>query len=163
MTRPRVYIETTIPSFYCGTRDDPEAVARKNWTQHWWDFKSAAYGLVTGAAVLDELKRWTSPTKDRALVLLRDIPVLPTEPPIMEIVATYVQHALMPNDPVGDALHLALASYYECDFLLTWNCKHLANANKFRHIHQVNSTLGLFVPCLVTPLELLNEEPQDAI
>ena len=54
----------------------------------------------------------------------------------------------------GDALHLALASYHKCDFLVTWNCRHLANANKFGHIRRVNTMLGLFVPALVTPLEL---------
>jgi hypothetical protein len=59
-------------------------------------------------------------------------------------------------------LHLALASYHKCDFLLTWNCRHLANANKFGHIRRVNTMLGLFVPLLVTPLELLGgKESED--
>jgi len=63
----------------------------------------------------------------------------------------------MPADPVGDALHLAVASNHKCDFILTWNCRHLANANKFARIRRVNGMLGLFVPSLVTPLELLGE------
>jgi hypothetical protein len=67
----------------------------------------------------------------------------------------YIQHKLMPGDPGGDALHLAVASYHKCDFLVTWNCRHLANANKFGHIRRVNTLLGLYVPALVTPLELL--------
>ncbi len=67
----------------------------------------------------------------------------------------------MPDDPVGDALHLAMASYYKCDFLLTWNCRHLANANKFDHIRRINTLLGLFVPALVTPLELLGENDDE--
>ncbi len=64
----------------------------------------------------------------------------------------------MPRDPEGDALHLALASYHKCDFLLTWNCRHLANANKFDSIRLVNASLGLFTPDLVTPLELMTLE-----
>jgi hypothetical protein len=56
---------------------------------------------------------------------------------------------------------LALASYHKCDFLVTWNCAHLANANKFGHIRRVNAMLGLFVPALVTPLQLL-ESPDEA-
>ena len=98
MTKRKVYIETTIPSFYYEIRTQPE---------------------------------------------------------MAEIVEAYIQHQLMPNDPLGDALHLALASYHKCDFLLTWNCKHLANANKFSHIKRINTILGLFIPTLVTPLELL--------
>jgi hypothetical protein len=75
----------------------------------------------------------------------------------LEIVKTYIRHFLMPAQPGGDAAHLALASYHKCDFLLTWNCEHLANANKFQHIRRVNTMLGLFVPNLVTPLELVGE------
>ena len=64
----------------------------------------------------------------------------------------------MPHDPLGDALHLALASFHKCDYLLTWNCKHLANANKFQHIKRVNAMLDLYVPMLITPLELIEGE-----
>ncbi len=62
----------------------------------------------------------------------------------------------MPNEAMGDAAHLALASFYKCDFLVTWNCKHIANANKYDHIIRINSMLGLFNPKLVTPFQLLN-------
>jgi hypothetical protein len=70
----------------------------------------------------------------------------------------YDKHKIMPKDPFGDALHLALASYHGCDFLVTWNCQHLANARKFGHFRRVNGMLGLFVPELVTPMELLGED-----
>ena len=68
----------------------------------------------------------------------------------------------MPADPAGDALHLAIASYHKYDFLVTWNCRHLANANKFGHLRRINTLLGLFVPALVTPLELLGESDEDS-
>lgn len=158
MTVARVYVETSIPSFYCSTRIDPESVARKNWTQHWWDFKRDEYELFTSAAVLEELERWSSPTKSAALALLKDVPLLPTDSAVAEIVQMYVRHSVMPSDPSGDALHLALASYRKCEFLVTWNCKHLANANKFRHIQRINVLLGLYLPTLVTPLELIGQE-----
>lgn len=74
---------------------------------------------------------------------------------VAEIVEAYIRHKVMPRNPAGDALHLALASYHRCDFLLTWTCLHLANANKFDHIRRINVMPGLFVPLLVTPLELL--------
>ena len=77
---------------------------------------------------------------------------------IADIVEIYISHQLMPNDPAGDALHLAIASFHKCDFLITWNCRHLANANKFGHIRRINTLLGLFVPTLVTPLELIGDQ-----
>jgi hypothetical protein len=156
--QPRVYIESTIPSFYCETRTDVQTVARRNWTQHWWDFKWGSYDVYVSPAVLDELNAGDYPSKEDVLALVAGIAVLPVEDPIWEIMETYIQRSLMPADPGGDALHLASASYHQCDFLLTWNCQHLANANKFQHIRIVNGMLGLHVPSLVTPLELLAEE-----
>lgn len=90
--------------------------------------------------------------------MIETLPLLPFEIEVIEIVEAYINYKLMPADPSGDALHLALASHHKCDFLLTWNCKHIANANKFNHIRRINTILGLFVPHLVTPLELLGLE-----
>lgn len=92
------------------------------------------------------------------MCLIEELPLVPVEPPVAEIVEAYVTHKGMPQSPLGDALHLALASYHRCDFLLTWNCRHLANANKFDHIRRVNAILGLYVPALVTPLELMGSQ-----
>ena len=89
------------------------------------------------------------------------VPVLAVDPAVAEIAEVYIQHGVMPRDPAGDALHLAIASYFKCDFLLTWNCRHLANANKSEHIRRSNAMLSLFVPQLVTPLELLGDQTDE--
>lgn len=153
--KPRVYIETSIPSFYHEVRGEPEMVARREWTRQFWDRAELEYLLVTSVAVLEELERGEFPNKDDVMKLIGDVSLVTIENEITDIVETYIEQKVMPADPVGDALHLAIASYHKCDFLLTWNCKHLANANKFGHIRRVNVMLGLFVPMLVTPLELL--------
>jgi len=62
----------------------------------------------------------------------------------------------------SDALHLALASFHACDILLTWNCKHLANANKTGHIHHVNALLGIRVPVLAMPNQLLEDDDYES-
>ncbi|MDM8566420.1 hypothetical protein QUF74_12325 [Candidatus Halobeggiatoa sp. HSG11] len=89
--------------------------------------------------------------------MLNDISLLSIEQEIAEITDIYIKNKVMPNNPTGDALHLAIASYHKCDYLLTWNCKHIANANKFGHIKRINTLLGVFIPNLITPLELLGE------
>jgi len=127
-------------------------------TREWWDNHRHKYELVISPGVLDELERGDYPTKTDALMLVEGLPLLEVTEEIEDIVSEYISHNLMPQDPGGDALHLALASYYHCHFLLTWNCKHLANANKFEHIRQVNTILGLFVPIMTTPYELMYEE-----
>ena len=157
----RVYIETTIPSFYFDVRPEPEMVARREWTRRWWKKTTTGHELVTSAAVIEELSRGDFPAREDSLQLIERLPLVPIEPEVTEIVQTYVARKVMPDNPVGDALHLALASFHRCDFLLTWNCRHLANANKFEHIRRVNVLLGLFVPALVTPLELLGDDNED--
>lgn len=164
MARPRAYIETTIPSFYHEARTEPSITARRDWTRQWWTTALQRYELVTSPAVLDELARGVAERSAERLALVRDLPILPVDSAIVEIVQAYIHHKVMPANPAGDALHLALASYHKCDFLVTWNCQHLANANKFGHIRRVNTMLGLFVPILTTPLELLgaSDEPAPA-
>lgn len=151
----RAYVETSIPSFYFEARTEPEMVARRTWTRHWWADATSGVELVTSLAVIDELQRGDFPTRTSCLDLVSSLPVVAVDAAVLEVVQAYIQHRVMPADPLGDALHLALASYHRCDFLVTWNCKHLANANKFGHIRRVNAVLGLYNPSLVTPLELL--------
>jgi predicted nucleic acid-binding protein len=153
-----VYIETTIPSFYQEVRTEPEMIARRNWTREWWNNQREHYQLVTSIAVIEELERGDYPNKEKILNLVADIPLLSINMEIHDIVETYIKRKLMPADILGDALHLAIASFHGCDFLLTWNCKHLANANKFSHIRRLNTLLGLYVPALITPVELLSWE-----
>lgn len=158
----RAYVETSIPSFYFESRLEPDMVARRDWTRSWWTrAQASATELVTSLAVIDELERGTFPARSQCLEMIGALPLLAIEPPILEIVEAYVRQRVMPADPAGDALHLALASYHRCDFLVTWNCKHLANANKFGHIRRMNALLGLFTPSLVTPLELLGDNDDE--
>ena len=149
------YIETTIPSFYHEVRSEPSMVARRDWTRRWFDVAVISDRIVSSVAVLDELRRGDFPGRDDCLAMLDTIEMLELDDPVFEIVEAYLANKLMPSDPFGDALHLALASYHRCDFLVTWNCLHLANANKFGQIRRINGILGLYTPELVTPMELL--------
>lgn len=153
-----VYIETTIPSFYHETRLAPEMVARRRWTRRWWDQRARRFRLVTSDGVIAELLEGDYPAKAEIVRLISDLPRVEVVDEIAAIIDAYIANQLMPRERLGDALHLALASYHRCDFLLTWNCSHIANANKFEHIRVINSRLGLSVPALVTPMELLGEE-----
>ena len=77
---------------------------------------------------------------------------------VRSIARIYIENLLMPRKFEGDVFHLAYASLYKMDFLLTWNCNHLANANKKLHIRIINTNLGLTVPEITTPLELVEED-----
>jgi predicted nucleic acid-binding protein len=152
-----VYLETTFFSFYFDQRTAPAIVAMHDWTRQFWDERRNKYSLVTSEAVLGELRKGGAPHKETALSMAQAIPLVSVGVEITGIVEVYLKHKLMPQDATGDALHLGLASFHACDYLVTWNCRHLANANKFGHIREINRTLGLKSPDLVTPQELLGE------
>ena len=109
-------------------------------------------------AVIEELEQGDYPNKEQVFDLVASIPLLEINMEIHDVVETYIKRRLMPADSKGDALHLAIVSFHCCDFLLTWNCRHLANANKFGHIRRLNALLGLYIPSLITPVELLSWE-----
>ena len=107
----KIYIETTIPSFYFETRRNVECVSRRNWTRRWWDDHRHEHELATSLVVRDELSDPKYPEAKRlnALALMDELPVLDLHPRIDEIVQTYVGSLLMPQQPTADAIHLALA------------------------------------------------------
>ena len=152
-----VYLETTFFSFFHDERTAPAIVAMRDWTRQFWDLHQADHNIVTSPAVLDELRKGGAYHKEAALKMALTVPVILGGSEIPGIVQSYLDHKLMPRETTGDALHLALASFHKCDYLVTWNCRHLANANKFGHIREINRQLGLKTPELVTPLELLGE------
>ena len=103
---------------------DPGLVGQTSWAIH------DSHKHFGSTSVIEELEAGDHPRKQECLRLIEGMALLPIPDPVVEIVDADIQHDLMPNDPKGDALHLALASYHRCLFLLTWNCAHLANAMK---------------------------------
>lgn len=154
----RVYIETTIPSTYYSSRIDPESVARRNWTQEWWDTYRTQFTMLTSVAVVAELERGTSEFVEDRVSLLDGIQRLAITEEVRDLARLYIAHKAMPTDPEGDALHLAIASIHKVDVLLTWNCRHLANYNKLQQLKLVNVGIGLPVPMITTPLSFLSGE-----
>lgn len=146
-----IYIETTIASYYAETRDTAQAVAWRDATRRWWSEASDRYRLVTSRFVLDELSFAPEPKRSVGLALLKQVELLDEPPELTDVVDFYIEHQLMPSDASGDAAHLAAASLAGTDFLLTRNLRHLANANKLRHVEVLNGRLGLPTPLMVTP------------
>jgi len=150
-----VYLDTTIPSYLFDERDSMRTYI--DITKKWWSDERQHFNLWISEETIAELSTGNYPNKTQILDLVSEIPVLPTDKSLVDIVKTYIGNYLMPQTLTGDAVHLAYASYYKMDFLLTWNCNHLANANKKQHIRIINNRMNLFTPEIATPLELFTE------
>nr|VFJ74899.1 MAG: Predicted nucleic acid-binding protein, contains PIN domain [Candidatus Kentron sp. FM]VFJ75825.1 MAG: Predicted nucleic acid-binding protein, contains PIN domain [Candidatus Kentron sp. FM]VFK22852.1 MAG: Predicted nucleic acid-binding protein, contains PIN domain [Candidatus Kentron sp. FM] len=155
--KEKVYIDSTIPSYYFDRRESLATFAEI--TRKWWSEMAGEYELFVSDAVIDELESGGDyPNKEEVLALVSEIPQLQLFDDLDRIVEFYVANYVMPKTLAGDAAHLAYASYHNMEYLLTWNCNHLANANKHRHIQVINARLGLATPKIITPLELFREE-----
>jgi len=144
MMKEKVYLDSTIFSFYCDGR-----AGQGSWieaTQRWWHEERPHYDCWTSQAVILEIQRDTYPTQEKVVHLASQVPLLEPLREVETVASYYVQNYLMPSDLLGDAIHLAYASYLGFDYLLTWNCNHLANANKRKHIRVLNGRLGISVP-----------------
>lgn len=154
--KEKVYLDSSIPSYYFDERD-----SLKNFievTKLWWSEMSGSYEIFISDAVFNELNYGNYPRKNEILKFISTIPVLPMSADVEQIAEFYISNYVMPKSLIGDAIHLAYSSFYDIQYLLTWNCNHLANANKRKHIQVINGRLGLFTPQIITPLELFNEE-----
>lgn len=157
-----VYIETSIPSAYVDERQDLISQTQRFCTRQWWDVHRTTHSLGISEAVIAELTQAAFPGQSEAIALMQEVPVFRLTDRIVEVAEYYMAHLLMPRERFGDGFHLAFASVYGFDYLLTWNCKHLANPRKTGHIAEINRRLGLNPPIILTPqmlLEDLENEP----
>lgn len=152
-TKKRIYIDTSIPSSYYTLRTDEDALTKQRTTRHWWGEYANQFSLTSSPAVIAELTRGRSEATQMRRALIESIELLPITDQIRQIAQIYIGRLVMPQDPHGDALHLAIASFHNVDAILTWNLAHIANPNKIHLIQQVNRELGLSTPDLTTPLD----------
>jgi predicted nucleic acid-binding protein len=158
LVKPTVYIETTIPSFYFDQRQAMSAQIER--TRQWWDAERDLYQSFVSPAVLVELDEGNYAAKAQCMSLVADLPMLEAVQDVERIAEVYRIEKLMPGPPSADAIHLAFAAYYEMDYLLTWNIRHLANVRKEEHLRVINARLRIHTPRLVTPEVLLPWEDE---
>lgn len=151
-----VYIETSIVSYL---RDRPSGqlvtATRQLMTKQWWDEEKAHYELVTSQFAIDEASLGHPKLAAERLESLKSLPLLPQTPEIIEIANEIISQAALPTKARLDALHIASAAHHEVQYLLTWNFKHIANANLFPKIQEVLLGAGTSIPIICTPEELL--------
>ncbi len=128
MTKPTVYVETTIPSYLTGrpSRDLIQA-ARQQITREWWDGR-AKYDLYVSQVVRREAGGGDEQAAAKRIHAIEALPLLNLTPAARELARRLVQEGPLPEKATLDALHIALATVHEMDYLLTWNVRHLTNA-----------------------------------
>ena len=158
MPSQKVYVETSIISYLTALPSrDLVLDAHQQVTREWWS-RRQRFELLVSDAVLVEAARGDSAASARRLGALTGISVLSASQGAQALARELLQAAAMPSKAAIDAAHVAIAASHGMDFLLTWNCTHIANAVTREKIEGVCRKAGFRPPVICTPLELSTEE-----
>ncbi len=156
--KKRVYIETSIVS-YLAARPTRNLVAAA-WQEiatAWWETRGTMYDLYASELTIAEAARGDEVAAQRRLAYLEHLPVLNVTDSAIALAQHLLQAGAMPAHAFGDALHVALAVVHRMDYLLTWNCRHIDNAETKPVVRNVCIKKGLFFPEICTPQELMGD------
>lgn len=158
MEKSSVYIETSVVS-YLAARQPRELVAAawQSETLSWWEKRRQDFDLCISPLVLEEVSRGDSSAAERRLDFLAGIPLLTPNDEAFDLANAMIRSLAMPRKSFDDALHVSLAAVYGIDYLLTWNCRHIDNAQAKPRIRAVCAELGHACPEICTPSELMGD------
>jgi hypothetical protein len=157
--KPRIYIETTVPSYLVAhTSRNLRLAADQESTQTWWSKHRHDYDLFISEVVLVEVSRGNAESAAARLAALQGIAVLDNLPAAKILTEQLLAEAIIPPVAAEDAIHLGLAAAHSLDYLLTWNCRHINNPMLRRKIEQACAACGLECPVICSPAELMRGE-----
>jgi hypothetical protein len=154
--RPKVYVETSVLS-YLAARPSRDAVTagRQVITQRWWESEREKYELVVSEAVEAECERGDEQLAARRRKLLEEVSLFPVDERILELAKLLVVPGAIPEKAGPDAVHIAAAVIEECEYLLTWNFRHIANVRIRREVERILASHGYTKTTICTPEELI--------
>ena len=153
-----VYIETSILG-YLTARSTKNLILAANieTTRDWWEFRRSAFTLYTSEAVIEEVAQGDEAIAARRLEILRDFPLLALNQNVQDLAVQLLSRSNLPPKARVDAIHIAAATVHGMDYLLTWNCKHIANAQIQGKLAEISLDFGYVLPVLCTPNELMGD------
>lgn len=156
--KQKVYIETTIISYLAARMSTNTIMAgRQVLTQDWWEQYSNLFDMVVSELVFQEVKEGDSVAAQKRIEYISEIDSLTISDDAVHLAESLVKAGAIPEDYGEDALHIAVCAVNGIDFLLTWNCKHLANAFLRHKIMETVEDEGYQCPVICTPAELMEE------
>ena len=156
--KEKIYLETTIVSYLTAKPNrDLVIAAHQQITQEWWEARRECFGLFISELVIREASAGDEVAAQRRLDALEEIPLLQLNEDSLYLAKELVQKGPIPQKAREDAFHIALATVHGMDYLLTWNCRHIANAEMHKGIASVCISLGYETPIISTPEELMGE------
>lgn len=156
---PTVYVETTVVSYLTARPSrDLVVAAHLEVTRIWWEKALPCFRPFVSPVVLEEASAGDPEAARRRLDAIATFPILPIVPGVEDLASRYYEAILLPGRARADSLHLALAAWHGIDYLVSWNCTHIASGRVRRILESVNRELRIRMPEICTPHELMEDE-----
>jgi len=151
-----IYLETSFISYLTGRLSNNIMVAsRQISTQNWWRKRRQYFDLYISEAVELEAQSGNKEAANKRNEIIKDLPLLNINPEILELAQAFIQKGSLPEKAAVDAVHISVATFHKMNYLLTWNCKHIANAEIQKKLRKITRNLGYELPVICTPEELM--------
>ncbi len=156
--KSKVYVDTSFIS-YLTSRPSRDLIvaAQQQITHEWWQNRRSIFEVYISHLVVQESGKGEKDAASERLQILNAFQVLELRPEALELSQFFITQNALPEKASDDALHIALATIYGIEYLLTWNCKHMANAEIQKKITKISLDQGYEMPTICTPYELMGE------
>jgi hypothetical protein len=154
----RVYLESSFVSYLTAApreSRDPIAAAHQQITIEWWSQRRDDFELVVSQVVIDEVQTGDPALAKNRLDIVASLPRLRVTDQASTLALNILSKGFLPQKAFPDALHISIATVHQIEYLLTWNCKHIANVEVLPRIANLCEDLGFMLPIICTPEELL--------
>lgn len=156
--KPRLYLETTVPSYLTARPSRDLIVAgHQQITRDWWENRREDFQVYISQLVIDEARAGDPVAAHERLGVLRSLPLLDITAEVSDLASGILASGKIPRQAAADAAHIAIAAVHGMDFLVTWNCAHIANAVTIRALGSICRQYACECPVICTPEELLGE------
>lgn len=154
--KPTVYIETSVISYLTSRPSRDLIVAgHQQITSEWWEKDLPKFKALVSPVVFKEVSVGDSSAAEKRLSAIESMDALTVSDEVRSLAVIYFETLRFPEAAMTDALHMAVASWNGVDYLVTWNCRHIANGSVKKQIRIINETRSLQTPVICTPEELL--------
>lgn len=154
--KSKVYVETSVLSYLAARASlNPITAGRQMITRRWWETERDKYCLVVSEAVEAECERGDPEMSRRRRELLAEVSLFPVDERILEVARLLIVPGAIPERAGPDAVHIAAANVEECEFLLTWNFRHIANVRIRLEVERILARNGYTKTTICTPEELI--------
>lgn len=156
--KAKIYLETTIASYLTARPSrDLIVAAHQQITQEWWETRRQKFDIFISELVVREAKAGDKVAARKRIEALDNIPLLGLNEEVLHLAHELVQGGPIPESAKEDALHIALATVHGMDYILTWNCRHIANAEMRTGVTSICISQGYETPVICTPEEFMGD------